>query len=923
MKRKFEIQDKEDKSDEENSEATESDCTENGDDDQEEDAGKEILNNDTEAGDEENSESEFLGNIGDDVMIHRYLHVKESFSSFCFDSGPFIPKFVWRKFVRDARSGPENLAFFSRALSAVLGKYYLRFPVVQMTDKELMRDCSALFSSLLGVNMQNRGTKTQQQIDATMASFGLTVAVSAASVPMLLCSELGRDFCRHFFLEAVLQTRYGDKVAPELAWSNERVRYRTCEMLFKKSISEVTPTSLLSALSMTHYVATNFPPSAAASALEVISDILKQSRSVASLSELTLLDPCSGWGGRLLGFWMSPNFSTYVGIDPNSRLHSRYAKMGEWLKKRAMFVRSETGNSAEPRMIFSQSCAEDRKMPAQLAAVFNKEKFADAVFTSPPYFNTEIYTDEPTQSCFRYKTFESWSRNFLAKMLANAAECLKKDGVIALNVKNCTSCPRLVQETFDIMVEELGFSLVRVGLMYVAKRPFDNNSKKDVQRAEVVLFFQRKNDSATVQQSSTTQTGSTSTHSGFLSASTSSLLFKTKDNNRLNNICKKRQDEVEKEPVLEQATKHLKKESAAQNATQQRASLATNSSLTTSSSSTPSRTTLFSEEEDLEDPDALLAYLRRKFPDREFRLAKLLHKGKRGVQFKRGDRWVRTCRHGRDHVKCQPCGDGNSLCEHGRRKEVCHEGDCCGSQLCEHSKQWVNCVECSGTYHCEHGIAKRRCRLCGGEDFCKHDKRISRCLICGGSGMCSIHERRKEFCRPPCGTGAGLCTAEGCDNIRVKDAFCNSCHPDYVEKRRGVSLIGCRFIDALSVELGVSIQHSHFDGKDLVRNEYRPAQMRNSPVDGFIKTENIIIEFLGDEFHGNPRQMERLKRETNLYGKLYEDLFDRTEDKFMMLAKHGYKVWYMWESEYKEFTKKKDNPSLRAALRVFDGELRY
>ena len=44
------------------------------------------------------------------------------------------------------------------------------------------------------------------------------------------------------------------------------------------------------------------------------------------------------------------------------------------------------------------------------------ENHFDTIFTSPPYFNVEKYSDEDTQSYVRYKNIDSWNKNFLHKL---------------------------------------------------------------------------------------------------------------------------------------------------------------------------------------------------------------------------------------------------------------------------------------------------------------------------------------------------------------------------------------------------------------------------------------------------------------------------------------------------------------------------
>ena len=56
------------------------------------------------------------------------------------------------------------------------------------------------------------------------------------------------------------------------------------------------------------------------------------------------------------------------------------------------------------------------------------ENHFDSIFTSPPYFDVEKYSDEETQSYKRYTTIDSWNKNFLHKTIGKLIPTLKKDG---------------------------------------------------------------------------------------------------------------------------------------------------------------------------------------------------------------------------------------------------------------------------------------------------------------------------------------------------------------------------------------------------------------------------------------------------------------------------------------------------------------
>ncbi len=138
-----------------------------------------------------------------------------------------------------------------------------------------------------------------------------------------------------------------------------------------------------------------------------------------------VLDPCAGYGGRLVGCIASNKNIFYHGIDPvgetavgNSRIASFFSKQYD------VFM----GRVYNYRFRFDQECAEE-VMP-------NIKERYDLVFTSPPYHSQEIYSDNISQSSSKHKEYENWLRNFLYVIVDESKRILKDDGKLVLNVKN-------------------------------------------------------------------------------------------------------------------------------------------------------------------------------------------------------------------------------------------------------------------------------------------------------------------------------------------------------------------------------------------------------------------------------------------------------------------------------------------------------
>lgn len=126
-----------------------------------------------------------------------------------------------------------------------------------------------------------------------------------------------------------------------------------------------------------------------------------------------VLDPCAGWGGRLLG--ASCHVQEYVGFEPATATCDGLRAMHEQLISKF-----------RPEFSCILHCLpfED----AQIDGVF------DFAFTSPPYFDTERYSEEETQSWKRYPTAEQWRSGFFKPLIHKTLSALKSGGSFVLNV---------------------------------------------------------------------------------------------------------------------------------------------------------------------------------------------------------------------------------------------------------------------------------------------------------------------------------------------------------------------------------------------------------------------------------------------------------------------------------------------------------
>lgn len=127
-----------------------------------------------------------------------------------------------------------------------------------------------------------------------------------------------------------------------------------------------------------------------------------------------ILDPCAGWGGRMIG--ASVVSDHYDGVEPS-------VLTANGLGHLARDLNALTG-TFKARVVCKPF--EDVDVP--------KAKY-DFALTSPPYYDTERYADsEDTQSYVRYKSFDEWVIGFYLPFIDKAMSALKPGGAFVLNV---------------------------------------------------------------------------------------------------------------------------------------------------------------------------------------------------------------------------------------------------------------------------------------------------------------------------------------------------------------------------------------------------------------------------------------------------------------------------------------------------------
>ncbi|MGA2296350.1 MAG: DNA methyltransferase [FCB group bacterium] len=214
-------------------------------------------------------------------------------------------------------------------------------------------------------------------------------------------------------------------------------------------------------------------------------------------------DLSMGWGGRLVGLVSSMSIESplafrkvrLIGTDVNTTITKRYKRINNFYRK---FISPEI----DFKMYNSTTPAE---------RIFDDTMFLKGkgrlhfIFTSPPYFNKEKYSEDANQSYIQYSNYENWREGFLRPMLTNAYELLRNGGECWINIADIKEGKKiypLEKDTVDI-AKEIGFKhndtyFMLMGIVPGTKKKGNiSNSQKEVfingslQKYEPIFLFEK------------------------------------------------------------------------------------------------------------------------------------------------------------------------------------------------------------------------------------------------------------------------------------------------------------------------------------------------------------------------------------------------------------------------------------------------
>ena len=176
----------------------------------------------------------------------------------------------------------------------------------------------------------------------------------------------------------------------------------------------------------------------------------------------TVLDMSSGFGGRILGAMKAK--VRYIGYDPSKLAHEGAVNL------------AKDFNYTNCMLICDGS--------ENINIVPNSIDFA---FTSPPYFDTEKYSDDAGQSYLKYKTTNDLLNGFIKDTFTNVYDCLKYGKYMAINVANVPNYKTLEEDVIKVALE-CGFTLEDTWKLALSKPPSKN---KTGYKYEPVFIFKK------------------------------------------------------------------------------------------------------------------------------------------------------------------------------------------------------------------------------------------------------------------------------------------------------------------------------------------------------------------------------------------------------------------------------------------------
>ena len=133
-----------------------------------------------------------------------------------------------------------------------------------------------------------------------------------------------------------------------------------------------------------------------------------------------VLDPCAGWGDRMMAASTVSTIQQYIGFDPNEQLRAGYIEI--------MNLSGAQHIGDNPLAFSNQYLI--HSIPFEHNQL--ESNSVDLVFTSPPFFDYEIYNSTNPQ-------YSNWIDEFYIPLFRESCRCVKPNKYVVMYIEN-TCC---------------------------------------------------------------------------------------------------------------------------------------------------------------------------------------------------------------------------------------------------------------------------------------------------------------------------------------------------------------------------------------------------------------------------------------------------------------------------------------------------
>lgn len=176
-----------------------------------------------------------------------------------------------------------------------------------------------------------------------------------------------------------------------------------------------------------------------------------------------VLDPCAGWGGRMLGTVASG--AHYYAFEPNTQTYDNLVRLSKFL------------NIQDKVTLICDDALQIGKYGIPKV---------DLVLTSPPYYNLEIYCREDTQSITNYETYDDWSKYFFKELIRSCTNHLTAKGHSCWNVGKSGSID--MNDDLQKYHNEFGYKEINQFGVVSSKRQAINKTGNEKSQDTTVVF---------------------------------------------------------------------------------------------------------------------------------------------------------------------------------------------------------------------------------------------------------------------------------------------------------------------------------------------------------------------------------------------------------------------------------------------------